>query len=114
MSQIGRTVANAKRPCPCHVCAFFSSKEEAYQVMLPLIADGLWTGDKLVHIINKNHRGERLSRLNEIGIDVETAASSGQLELLPWEQAHVIDGWLISTACLRALRSSWPPPPPTA
>jgi MEDS: MEthanogen/methylotroph, DcmR Sensory domain len=29
----------------------------------------------------------------QAGIDVETAQRNGQLELLPWEQAHVFDGY---------------------
>lgn len=79
--------------CPCHACAFFTSKEEEYRVMLPFMAEGFEAGDKLVHIIDKNHRSERVMRLNEAGIDVENAQRVGQLELLPWEQAHVIDGY---------------------
>lgn len=87
--RIGRTT----RACPCHACAFFTSKEEEYRVMLPFMAEGFEAGDKLVHIIDRNHRDERLTRLNQAGIDVVTAEQSGQLELLPWEQAHVIDGY---------------------
>ena len=86
---IGRTLQS----CPCHACAFFTSKEEEYRVMLPFMAEGFEAGDKLVHIIDKNHRDERVERLNQAGIDVETAQRNGQLELLPWEQAHVVDGY---------------------
>jgi hypothetical protein len=85
---IGRTM----RACPCHACAFFTTKEEEYGVMLPFMAEGFEAGDKLVHIIDKNHRDERVERLTEAGIDVATAEQSGQLEVLPWEQAHVVDG----------------------
>jgi hypothetical protein len=35
----------------------------------------------------------RTGRLNQAGIDVEAAERNGQLELLPWEQAHVVDGY---------------------
>jgi hypothetical protein len=94
MNQTAKSVniARTTRACPCHACAFFTSKEEEYHVMLPFMAEGFEAGDKLIHIIDKNHRDERLARLNETGIDVETAERNGQLELLPWEQAHVIDG----------------------
>lgn len=86
--RIGRTT----RACPCHACAFFTSKEEEYRVMLPFMAEGFEAGDKLVHIIDGSHRQERVTRLNQAGIDVVTAEQTGQLELLPWEQAHVVDG----------------------
>jgi hypothetical protein len=60
--------------------------------MLPFMAEGFEAGDKLVHIIDKNHRDERVAHLGQAGIDVETAERKGQLELLPWEQAHLVDG----------------------
>jgi len=95
MNQTAKTVSigQTQQSCPCHACAFFTSKEEEYRVMLPFMAEGLESGDKLVHIIDKNHLSERETRLNEAGIDVETAQRNGQLELLPWEQAHVVDGY---------------------
>ena len=95
MNKTAKTVSIGPtlQSCPCHACAFFTSKEEEYRVMLPFMAEGFEAGDKLVHIIDKNHRAERVARLNEAGIEVETAERNGQLELLPWEQAHVVDGY---------------------
>jgi hypothetical protein len=47
--------ASAERcsPAPCHACAFFTTNEEEYSVMLAFIAEGFEAGDKLVHIIDK-------------------------------------------------------------
>jgi hypothetical protein len=87
------SIGSTLQSCPCHACAFFTSKEEEYRVMLPFMAEGFEAGDKLVHIIDKDHRAERAARLCGAGIDVETAERNGQLELLPWEQAHVVDGY---------------------
>lgn len=94
MKQISKTVSIGRtlQSCPCHACAFFSSKEEEYRVMLPFMAEGFKAGDKLVHIIDKDDRDERVTRLSQFGIDVETAERNGQLELLPWEKAHLVDG----------------------
>jgi hypothetical protein len=85
-------LAGSIEQCPCHACAFFSSKEEEYRVMLPFMAEGFEAGDKLVNIIDGRHRNERLSRLRSVGVDVDLAERSGQLELLPWEQAHIVGG----------------------
>ena len=85
-------LAGSIRQCPCHACAFFTSKEEEYRVMLPFMAEGFAAGDKLVNIIDGKHRDERLTKLRSAGIDVEFAERSGQLELLPWEQAHIVEG----------------------
>jgi hypothetical protein len=85
-------LAGSIKQCPCHTCAFFTSKEEEYRVMLPFMAEGFEAGDKLVNIIDGKHREERLARLRSTGIDVESAERSGQLELLPWEEAHIVGG----------------------
>jgi hypothetical protein len=86
------SLARSIQSCPCHVCAFFSSKEEEYRVMLPFMCEGYQAGDKLLHILDKDEGGERLARLQGAGIDVENAERDGQLELRSWEQAHVLDG----------------------
>lgn len=85
-------LAGAIRQCPCHACAFFTSKEEEYRVMLPFMAEGFAAGDKLVNIIDGRHRDERIAELGSAGIDVDLAERSGQLELLPWERAHIFEG----------------------
>ncbi len=108
MNQNKRTVSigGTMHACPCHACAFFTSKEEEYRVMLPFMAEGFEAGDKLVHIIDKDHRGERTERLNRAGIDVETAERSGQLEMLPWESAHLVDGGFDQARMLQASRQA--------
>jgi hypothetical protein len=60
--------------------------------MLRFMAEGFEAGDKLIHILDKDERTDRRARLRAAGIDVENAEQSGQLELRPWEQAHLIGG----------------------
>ena len=100
---IGRTT----RVCPCHACAFFTSKEEEYRVMLPFMAEGLEAGDKLVHILDQNLRREWLTRLTGAGIDAAKAERSGQLEVLAWEQAHVVDGYFDQHRMLASLERAF-------
>jgi hypothetical protein len=85
-------LAGATLSCRCHVCAFFSSREEEYEIMIPFLKEGLAAGDKTVKILDKRQRAERLERLTEGGVDAEAAERSGQLELLPWEEAHLREG----------------------
>jgi hypothetical protein len=47
----------------CHACAFFHSKEEEYEVLMPFILEGFKNGDRAFHIVNKDHRAEHLARL---------------------------------------------------
>jgi hypothetical protein len=64
-----------------HVCAFFSSDEEEYRVMLPFIKSGFACGDKAVHVVNPEQREEHLRQLATAGIDAETFEQTGQLEI---------------------------------
>jgi hypothetical protein len=76
-----------------HVCAFFHSKEEEYRVLMPFIKDGFENGDRAFHVVDPNHRPAHLQRLEKAGIDVATAEAHGQLEVRPWQEAYIKDGY---------------------
>jgi hypothetical protein len=89
-----RTVnlARAKVNCRCHVCAFFHSREDEYDIMLPFMKEGIDAGDRAVYILDKDERAERLRRFGGTGVDTAAVVESGQLEVLPWENAHLAAG----------------------
>lgn len=64
----------------CHVCAFSSSDEEEYRVLLPFIKGGIQYGDKAVHVVSPEQRQDHLRRLgcsgNRNGSGPATANSS--------------------------------------
>lgn len=75
-----------------HVCAFFNSDDEEYNVLLPFIKDGFVCGDKAVHIINPDQRENHLERLSMAGIDPGEAEQGGQLELRTNSETYLRDG----------------------
>jgi hypothetical protein len=75
-----------------HVCAFFSSDEETYRVLLPFIADGLSAGQKGIYIVREDRRETHLERLSGTGIDVQLACANGQLELRSNVETYLADG----------------------
>jgi hypothetical protein len=75
-----------------HVCAFFSSDNEEYRVLLPFIKDGLECGDKAVHVVNPHQYDEHLVRLSAAGIDAATAQRTGQLDVKINTEAYLRDG----------------------
>src|SRR3990170_7395947 len=85
-------LAGSAMACPCHVCAFFHNAEEEYRVLLPFMREGYERGDRAVHVLDKNHRNERLRRLTLGGVDVDSAQASGQLEIEIWESAYLRKG----------------------
>jgi hypothetical protein len=77
----------------CHVCAFFNNREEEDRVLLPFVQDGLERGEKIVHTIDPEQRGEHLERLAAGGIDVAPLLQNGRLELRTWSDTHLLDGY---------------------
>jgi hypothetical protein len=75
-----------------HVCAFFSSDDEEYRVLLPFIKDGLQCGDKAVHVVNPDQRLHHLQRLAAAGIDTAAAQATRQLELRINTETYLRDG----------------------
>lgn len=78
---------------PRHVCAFFHTEDEEYNVLLPFIKEGFDHGDKAYHIVDPRHRPEHRRRLQAAGIDVATAERKGQLDIRVWEEAYLQDGY---------------------
>lgn len=75
-----------------HVCAFFTSEEEEYRVLMPFIQEGLACGDKAVHVVNPEQREEHLRRLADVGIDTAEVEKRGQLEIRKNTEAYLRDG----------------------
>ena len=72
-----------------HICAFFNSADEEYRSLLPFIKQGFDRGERAVHIIDKNLKDDHISRLQAAGIDADSAAAAGQLEIYRWEDASL-------------------------
>src|SRR5260370_27274829 len=86
--QLARSTVN----CRCHVCAFFNSREDEYNVMLPFIKEGFDVGDRAVYILDRDQRSERMQRLADTRVDTAEAEASGQVEVRPWENAYLSPG----------------------
>jgi len=75
-----------------HVCAFFHSPNEGYNVLLPFIKEGFDRGEKAFHIVDPKLRDDHALRLASIGIDVEAAEQRDQFKLVNWADAYLRDG----------------------
>jgi hypothetical protein len=83
------TIGQSEFPCPCHACAFFHSRDEEYDLLLPFSKSGTEAGERLFQVVDQGHLEERRTRLSDAGIDVPDAEKRGQLEIRPWEQAYL-------------------------
>ena len=95
----GRTLKKTR-----HICAFFRSREEQNEVLMPFFKEGYDRGEKLFHIVDPALRAEHLKACSACGIDVASAEASGQLEVRVWEEAYLKDGYFDGDRMVRVLR----------
>jgi hypothetical protein len=72
------SLAGAKLDQHRHVCAFFHSQDEEYEVLLPFIK-----------VVDPNLREDHIRRLKSVGIDTGDLESKNQLEIREWEKAYL-------------------------
>ncbi len=75
-----------------HVCAFFATPDEEYDVLMPFIIDGFAAGAKAFHTIDPARLEDHKARLAAAGIDVEATRASNQLDLRSWNEVHLCCG----------------------
>jgi hypothetical protein len=105
MAESKRTVQLARSTveCPCHACAFFHTRDEEYEIILPFVKDGLDVGDKNYQFVDRELRAERFERLKERGIDTASAEQGGLLEVLSWQDVYLRGGRFDQRAMLALL-----------
>jgi hypothetical protein len=72
-----------------HVCAFFDSRDQEYDVLGPFFREGMEQGEKNLHIIGPEMLDEHRMRLARSGIDVQGCEACGQLEVNSWYGAYL-------------------------
>src|SRR3981189_2901092 len=70
-----------------HICAFFHSPDEEYQVLLPFIKEGFERGEKAFHIVDPKLRAEHALRLAAAGLDGEAGEQGGEFGPMYWGAA---------------------------
>jgi hypothetical protein len=74
-----------------HICAFFSSKDEEYDVLCPYYQEGLDQGEKGLHIVDPAFAQEHRERLACAGMDAHAHEACGRLDVLTWQQGYFND-----------------------
>jgi len=75
-----------------HICAFFNSQDEAHQVLLPFVKEGLGMGEMAYHTVDPRQREEHIHWLSSAGIDVASQHDHGQIEVSTWTETHLRKG----------------------
>ena len=104
----------ARRPSLCgvevpktaHICAFFDSRTEKYDVLATYFGDAIRAGDRVINVVEARNRDDHVHGLTEAGFDIEAAIDSGQLRLSTCERTYYREGRLELDAVLEMLREA--------
>jgi len=86
------TVCGQDLPHSCHVCAFFDSREQQYDVLLPYFREGMAHGEQVVSIFDSQMNRDHLSALAARGLDVREASVARQLRVMTAEESYLQGG----------------------
>jgi hypothetical protein len=76
-----------------HICALFYTPDEKYRVLLPFIREGIERGEKAFHVVDPKLLDDHRNRLQSAGIDTEAEERDGLLEVHPWQNAYLQEGF---------------------
>src|ERR1700754_3529615 len=74
---------------PRHICAFFDSREEQYEILMPYFKEGLTNKEEVITILESHTHSEHCSRLSHAGIALEDSMANGQLKVLASEDTYL-------------------------
>ena len=75
-----------------HVCAFFDSREQKYETMIPFLQDAIAAGDSVINIVDDCDRAAHLDTLQREGVPVGRAMGNGTLRMFTSEQTYLQPG----------------------
>ncbi len=91
---------------PMHICAFFDSREEQYETLLPWIKEGINNKEEIVNILHGDLHCDHCSRLSKADIAVESAVAKGQLKVLASEDTYLNGGVFAAESMVRILEQA--------
>lgn len=86
------TLCGETLPHPGHVCAFFDSRVQKYETLIPFLLDAITAGDEVINIVDASDREAHLQTLSEGGVPVHAAKESGALTVLSSEETYLLPG----------------------
>jgi len=73
---------------PGHICAFFDSREEEYETLIPYLRDGVAAGERVLNVLDEQRLGDHRARLEAGGVPVD----DGRVSLSSSEDAYLAGG----------------------
>jgi hypothetical protein len=92
MKHTSLTLCGEVHSAPMHVCGFFDSEDERYEVILPYLKEGLERNEEVLNILDTTSYDDHCSRLHNFGIPVLEKITSSQLKILSSDETYLKTG----------------------
>jgi hypothetical protein len=86
-----------------HICAFFDSRDEQYQILTPYLKEGIDNGDQVLTILESKTHDDHRARLESAGIPVSSACEREQLIIMASEESYLKDNQFVVERMLQML-----------
>lgn len=86
------TVCGEQHNAPMHICGFFDSEDERYNIILPYLKEGLENNEEALTILESTSFANHCERLAGAGIAVEEKMENGQLKILSADETYLKGG----------------------
>src|ERR1044072_2417322 len=80
----GETLEGAR-----HICAFFDSREEQYEILMPYFKEGLENNEEVITILESETHPDHCSRLEKVGMPLKETMENGPLKILSSEETYL-------------------------
>ena len=91
---------------PGHLCAFFDSREQEYDVLAPYYKEGLAAGEEVITIVDADRKDDHCKRVAHYEIPVEHAMADGTFKVLTAEDTYTAGGRFEATRMYELLQSA--------
>jgi len=86
------TLCGCRLEEPGHICAFFDSRNEEYDILAPFYREGLDCGEEIISVVDADQYTDHCRRLEAHGIDVPKAMEDGMLHVMPADDWYLKGG----------------------
>ena len=89
-----------------HICAFFDTRGEKYNVLAPYFAEGIAQGDHIINIVDAREREAHVHALANADVPIADAIERGQFQLMTAEETYLKEGTVDLDGMLELLRET--------
>jgi hypothetical protein len=73
---------------PGHICAFFTSRDEEYDTLIPYLKDGVEAGEQVLNVVDEDRLSDHRARLEAGGV----ATNGGRVQVASSEDTYLAGG----------------------